>query len=255
MQGDLGVSWGRQRRTEGRRRRRQWRQRRRSEGGAWYGSGVAVALPLGGSSELLTQPPGCGHDLAPVGQMRGRCRWRPYRVECTGSLPTSEVKRRRARLVLGWGTAREDLRVPPAFATPTLLRPQPATTLARLQPAARTDAQQAPPESPEQQAQDQARPQPNATWSGRRARTRAHIAQHTRAQRARACAQTNAHTHTHTLVGPWARMTFLGDVHIYRFGSASGLRNQGFWVQVLPVARRSEGRETNVEKVRGRRGL
>ena len=42
-------------------------------------------------------------------------RWRPYRVECTGSLPTSEVKRRRARLVLGWGTAREDLRVLPAF--------------------------------------------------------------------------------------------------------------------------------------------
>ena len=42
-------------------------------------------------------------------------RRRPYRVECTGSLPTSEVKRRRARLVLGWGTAREDLRVLPAF--------------------------------------------------------------------------------------------------------------------------------------------
>ena len=30
-------------------------------------------------------------------------RWRPYHVECTGSLPTSEVKLRRARLVLGWG--------------------------------------------------------------------------------------------------------------------------------------------------------
>ena len=42
-------------------------------------------------------------------------RWRPYRVECTGSLPTSEITRRRARLVLGWGTAREDLRVLPAF--------------------------------------------------------------------------------------------------------------------------------------------
>ena len=40
---------------------------------------------------------------------------RPYRVECTGSLPNSEVKRRRARLVLGWGTAREDLRVLLAF--------------------------------------------------------------------------------------------------------------------------------------------
>ena len=43
------------------------------------------------------------------------CCQRPYRVECTGSLPNSEVKRRRARLVLGWGTAREDLRVLLAF--------------------------------------------------------------------------------------------------------------------------------------------
>ena len=43
-------------------------------------------------------------------------RWRPYRVECTGSLSTSGVKRHRARLVLGWGTAWEHLRVLPAFA-------------------------------------------------------------------------------------------------------------------------------------------
>ena len=42
-------------------------------------------------------------------------RWRPYRVEYTGSLSTSEVKRRRARLVLGWGTAWEHLRVLSAF--------------------------------------------------------------------------------------------------------------------------------------------
>ena len=42
-------------------------------------------------------------------------RRRPYRVEYTGSLPTSEVQRRRARLVLGWGTAREDPRVLSAF--------------------------------------------------------------------------------------------------------------------------------------------
>ena len=42
------------------------------------------------------------------------CR-RPYRVECTGSLSTSEVKQHRARLVLGWGTAWEDLRVLSAF--------------------------------------------------------------------------------------------------------------------------------------------
>ena len=44
------------------------------------------------------------------------CRW-PYRAECTGSLPTSEVKRHRARLVLGWGPAWEDLRVLPAHQT------------------------------------------------------------------------------------------------------------------------------------------
>ena len=42
-------------------------------------------------------------------------RCRPYHVECTGSLLTSEVKRHRARLLLGWGTAWEDLRVLPAF--------------------------------------------------------------------------------------------------------------------------------------------
>ena len=47
----------------------------------------------------------CGNDF----------RWRPYRVEYTGSLPTSEVKQHRARLVLGWGTAWEHLRVLPAF--------------------------------------------------------------------------------------------------------------------------------------------
>ena len=54
--------------------------------------------------------------LAPTRTWNLSSRWRPYRVECTGSLPTSEVKRRRARLVLGWGTAREDLWVLPAFA-------------------------------------------------------------------------------------------------------------------------------------------
>jgi hypothetical protein len=40
-----------------------------------------------------------------------RIRRRPYSVECTGSLLASEVKRRRAWLALGWGTAREELRV------------------------------------------------------------------------------------------------------------------------------------------------
>ena len=43
------------------------------------------------------------------------CLRRPYRVECTGSLSTSEVKQRRARLVLGWGTAWEDPWVLSAF--------------------------------------------------------------------------------------------------------------------------------------------
>ena len=42
-------------------------------------------------------------------------RWRPYRAEYTGSLPNSEVNRRRARSVLDWGTVWEHLRVPPAF--------------------------------------------------------------------------------------------------------------------------------------------
>jgi hypothetical protein len=58
-------------------------------------------------------------------QAKKSCRQRPYRVECTGSLPNSEVKRRRARLVLGWGTAREDLRVLLAFCVvqPAHLKP------------------------------------------------------------------------------------------------------------------------------------
>jgi hypothetical protein len=38
-------------------------------------------------------------------------RQRPYCVECTGSHPNSEVKPRKARIVLGWVTAREVLRV------------------------------------------------------------------------------------------------------------------------------------------------
>ena len=41
-------------------------------------------------------------------ESNARCiggRRRPYHVECTGSLPTSEIKRRRARLIPGWGNA------------------------------------------------------------------------------------------------------------------------------------------------------
>ena len=45
----------------------------------------------------------------------GYSRWRPYRVEYTGSLPNSEVNRRRARSVLDWGTVWEHPWVPPAF--------------------------------------------------------------------------------------------------------------------------------------------
>ena len=54
----------------------------------------------------------------PVFRIRAKCmisRRRPYRVECTGSLLTSEVKQHRARLVLGWGAAWGDLRVLSAF--------------------------------------------------------------------------------------------------------------------------------------------
>ena len=46
-------------------------------------------------------------------QWEGRSR--PHRGECAGSLPHSEAKRRRARSVLGWGTAWEALRVPRVF--------------------------------------------------------------------------------------------------------------------------------------------
>ena len=42
-------------------------------------------------------------------------RQRPYFVEHTRSHPNSEVKLRKARSVLGWGTAREVLRVLLAF--------------------------------------------------------------------------------------------------------------------------------------------
>ena len=48
-------------------------------------------------------------------------RWRPYLVEYTGSLLTSEVKLPRAWLVLGWGTAWEHLQVLPAL-SPSLLK-------------------------------------------------------------------------------------------------------------------------------------
>ena len=47
------------------------------------------------------------------------CR-RPYCAESTRSHPNSEVKLRKARSVLGWGTAWEALRVPLAFSVVVL---------------------------------------------------------------------------------------------------------------------------------------
>ena len=41
------------------------------------------------------------------GYISSVCRQRPYHVENTGSRPITEVKQRRARLVLGWVTAWE----------------------------------------------------------------------------------------------------------------------------------------------------
>ena len=52
---------------------------------------------------------------APAPRQKGAKCQRPYRVENTGSLPNSAVKQRRARLVLGWGTAWESLGVLLAF--------------------------------------------------------------------------------------------------------------------------------------------
>ena len=51
-----------------------------------------------------------------------RLRRRPYFVENTRSHLNSEVKRRKARLVPRWGTARENLRVLTAFASGLLER-------------------------------------------------------------------------------------------------------------------------------------
>lgn len=42
-----------------------------------------------------------------IGALQAVRRLRPYHVENTGSRPITEVKQRRARLVLGWVTAWE----------------------------------------------------------------------------------------------------------------------------------------------------
>ena len=114
----------------GARQAERWAGACRSGGG---GGGAAITAPLvSGLSMFLPHPSSlllpdvwffivqCPLEFAiccrHVGVFHSIC-WRPYHVECTGSLLTSEVKRHRARLVLGWGTAWEDLRVLPAQLT------------------------------------------------------------------------------------------------------------------------------------------
>ena len=67
---------------------------------------------------------------------------RPYRVEYTGFLPTSAIKRRKARLVLGWGAAWEDLRVLsavfPRLSAPCSRRRRAQRRLVRARSGART---------------------------------------------------------------------------------------------------------------------
>ena len=48
-----------------------------------------------------------GGRLVEIATVRIERRLRPYYVESTGSRPITEVKQRRARLVLGWVTAWE----------------------------------------------------------------------------------------------------------------------------------------------------
>ena len=90
---------------------------------------------------------------APAPRQKGAKCQRPYRVENTGSLPNSAVKQRRARLVLGWGTAWESLGVLLAFFFPFPLHaPRPP----------RGAAPRAPPRGPAQRGgrQSSARPHP-----------------------------------------------------------------------------------------------
>ena len=57
------------------------------------------------------QPLNSCEGLTEILLFRPSYRLRPYHVESTGSRPITEVKQRRARLVLGWVTAWE-YRVP-----------------------------------------------------------------------------------------------------------------------------------------------
>ena len=65
-------------------------------------------------SALAFATSNCNYDSTAFAK-RTYLRRRPYRDEYTGSLSNSEVNRRRARSVLGWGTAWEVLWVLPAF--------------------------------------------------------------------------------------------------------------------------------------------
>ena len=94
-------------------------------GDLWKRGGLQPSSPSGrggGRPPLTPLPPleegGGSNPTSTIHQFPLKSdpsRRRPYRVECTGSLSTSEVKQHRARLVLGWGTAWEDLRVLSAF--------------------------------------------------------------------------------------------------------------------------------------------
>ena len=75
-----------------------------------------------------------------MNRLRLHERQRPHHHEYTRSLPNSEVNRSRARLVLGWGTAWEDLWVLLAFLPrqpivalgATCVEDRPASTVAIL---------------------------------------------------------------------------------------------------------------------------
>ena len=58
----------------------------------------------GDTHHYTTEEPDSNHQVEFV---RSLYRLRPYHVECTGSRLITEVKQRRARLVLGWVTAWE----------------------------------------------------------------------------------------------------------------------------------------------------
>jgi hypothetical protein len=78
---------------------------------AWVAGGKAGAGVQEGREPMQNQwKKAWGNNGKSIGTCPRTCH-----VECAGSFLTSEVKRPRAWLVLGWGAAWEDLRVLPAF--------------------------------------------------------------------------------------------------------------------------------------------